>query len=174
MLNCIQQHFTKGRGDIALFWFWKGSNFMVKLQQSICRSCVATSGKADPSRSRRKNLDAIIPARSFGRQSHHFSEDGPRKRFREVAEGPFPHGGDNISRCTFVGENDQSSMGPDQSKLAEQLDVSFSCRILTGKNQFERLCFDHGKCCRVVLCPLDLPIRQNGCDTGGERTVVSD
>src|SRR5207247_212823 len=86
------------------------SNFMEKLQQSICRSCVATSGKADPSRSRRKNLDAIIPARSFGRQSHHFSEDGPRKRFREVAEGPFPHGGDNISRCTFVGENEPEPM----------------------------------------------------------------
>src|SRR6476660_4309582 len=119
VLDGVQQHFTKSSRYITFFRLGQICNFVEELQQSLCGLQVATCGQPNPSWRRRKNLDAIVPARPFSRKLHHPRNRGPAEWFREIAEGVFAHRGNDIRWGAFIGENDQSCMWSDRSNSAQ-------------------------------------------------------
>src|SRR5206468_3962825 len=63
MLNRINQHFAKGHSNRASFRLRQVRDLIEKLYYPICCLKVTTRIDADPFRSRRNDVDPIIPGR---------------------------------------------------------------------------------------------------------------
>src|ERR1700684_1641466 len=137
--------------------YWSGRNFApcsIAFSR-ISRNATATallsaSGKSTISRRNWISRSAVcrslrtisrihsgVAARRFRRQVHHFRQRIKRKWLREITERVLAHRIHHIRRRALVRQNDQTSVRPRRSQLAQQFDVVFSGSFLARQNQVE-------------------------------------
>jgi len=131
---------------------------MQELDQAICGFNIAAGRQSDPSGRPREDFDPVVPAGRVHGLTHHIDESRVLEGAREVTEGTFTHGVEDVPAHELVGEDDKTRMRASSSDFVNNLKIVRAKVFRSRNDQVERTGCDSGEGSAIVVDTLHAPV----------------
>src|SRR5882724_10894684 len=112
MFHGIDQNLPECRYDLVFLSLGNArvSDAVQELNQAICGRKITSGRQAEPRGRPGKDFDAVVPTGLCHGRTHHFGDLRSFKWRREITEGSFAHGRNDVSWSKFIGEDDEADV----------------------------------------------------------------